>query len=99
MFPLTTEEEPSIVEWIRKMSRKGFPVTKESLFLAVQAFFTGNPRPTPFVNSRKGNNNAHNLAYFTSLLFIVRIQVVPSVSQTAHRIVRSNTGSNFQSEC
>ncbi|KAL1379046.1 hypothetical protein pipiens_001459 [Culex pipiens pipiens] len=42
---LTAAEETEIVNWISRMARKGFPLTKERLVTTVQTFLAANPRP------------------------------------------------------
>lgn len=41
---LTIAEENDIVLWIMRMARKGFPITKDRLVLAVTNYLKNNPR-------------------------------------------------------
>ena len=49
---LTTEEELCLVEWCKKLSKVGFPVTDEELIDQVRKLLTKDGRENPFVNSR-----------------------------------------------
>uniref|UniRef100_A0A8D8A9K4 (northern house mosquito) hypothetical protein n=1 Tax=Culex pipiens TaxID=7175 RepID=A0A8D8A9K4_CULPI len=57
---LTAAEETEIVNWISRMARKGFPLTKERLVTTVQTFLAANPRP----KQMKAGNYAANFCSF-----------------------------------
>lgn len=42
---LSETEEDEIVAWIKRMARKGFPVTRQHLILAVKEHLRKHPRP------------------------------------------------------
>ncbi|XP_055542907.1 uncharacterized protein LOC129728486 [Wyeomyia smithii] len=51
---LTGDEEQKLVQYLRTMEKKGFPVVKELLLHKVKTFFGTNSRPNPFTNNAPG---------------------------------------------
>lgn len=54
---LSTEEEQRIVEWLKNMQDRGFPVSKHALLFKVSEYLSSDPRATPFRNNRPGKKN------------------------------------------
>ena len=51
---LTGDEEQKLVQYLKTMEKKGFPVVKELLLHKVKTFFGTNSRPNPFTNNVPG---------------------------------------------
>lgn len=51
---LSNEEEERIIVWIKEQERKGFPVTKEAVFLRVKRFLNDDQRQNPFKDNAPG---------------------------------------------
>ncbi|XP_055632560.1 uncharacterized protein LOC129773032 [Toxorhynchites rutilus septentrionalis] len=51
---LSREEEQRIVDWLKRMQDRGFPVTRHALLFKVSEYLSSNPRITPFRNNRPG---------------------------------------------
>jgi hypothetical protein len=53
---LTQQEEMKLVEWIKLMQDRGFPVYKDQLLITVQSFIKGTGRKTPFKDGKPGKS-------------------------------------------
>lgn len=51
---LTEKEEERLVEWIKEITKKGFPPKKDELILTVQRIIVNSKRVTPFKNNKPG---------------------------------------------
>lgn len=66
---LTAQEESEIVQWIMRMARKGFPITKERLVLTVRKFLAENPRKGN-VQMKAGKLLAYLFVYYCNASII-----------------------------
>lgn len=51
---LSTKEEKYLVEWIKKISRVGFPLVKDDILLTVQKILINCPRKNDFKDNKPG---------------------------------------------
>lgn len=51
---LTKKEEDKLVEWIKEITKKGFPPKKDDLVLTVQKIVANSGRETPFIDGKPG---------------------------------------------